>query len=337
MARVLLLVCGALPWYSFASVNWNDQVVIHHGADTAHTNGAVGDQLAFGSRYTPLYIRHYNTAQRGDSGCLTFGSAIVVAESTENDNTEGCGWYGCRKLARPNRNAELRDSNVTEANAFYVQPPPAQRSELRGQCVAAGQTFVLVGTPSSKKEGNCGWYGCRVARVTSGALAFGHGGNTPEGVVMFTMQKFVPINWNNRIQLREGGRVGTTGGQMGDPILFGDSATTTPSEFYVRHYDFTNRGDSSCLTYGAEIVLALTLEGYNTGNCGPYGCRRLKWAGAPSVQAGWGKGDLLPSFRFYVRPPPALRAQLVGKCVGVGQDVMLSASSDATQTAACGW
>mmetsp|Transcript_5548 Transcript_5548/g.16687 ORF Transcript_5548/g.16687 Transcript_5548/m.16687 type:complete len:341 (+) Transcript_5548:104-1126(+) len=118
------------------------------------------------------------------------GAGFMAAGCVGPTHVEYVKWEGNDYITYP-RNGGSPEVNSLFFNGtwtcpyrgFYLRAPP---NSGRGGCIKYGDDVVIAQTADTRKTQNCGWYGCRVAKMVDlpsgsppAAMAFGHGGDTP--------------------------------------------------------------------------------------------------------------------------------------------------------------
>lgn len=114
-------------------------------------------------------------------GCVKYGDKIILAFTGDSGHSENCGWYGCRVAYMDDTTTFLAfDHGGDTPEAFYLRPPA---NSGRTGCVNFGDDVVIAQTPDTGNNQitGCGWYGCRVAYMSSDQrMKFTHGGSDPQ-------------------------------------------------------------------------------------------------------------------------------------------------------------
>eukprot|EP00931_Biecheleriopsis_adriatica_P052612 TRINITY_DN30641_c0_g1_i1.p1 TRINITY_DN30641_c0_g1~~TRINITY_DN30641_c0_g1_i1.p1 ORF type:complete len:323 (-),score=31.03 TRINITY_DN30641_c0_g1_i1:129-1097(-) len=118
---------------------------------------------------------------------------------------------------------------------FFLRPPAGQ---TRSGCVKYGDDIVLALTANAGKTENCGYYGCRVAKMVDYTKA---GCLHAEQSQTFGIMKF-------------------------------DHGSDSPMSFYLQPPPGSGL-QGQCIKQGDPVVLAQTANVGHTDNCGWYGCR----------------------------------------------------------------
>lgn len=160
-------------------------MVFVHGAAVA-TGGPpfMDDPLAA----MGFYFRRPVGSTQAPGGCVNYGDAVVIAFTDDSNLDPLCGWYGCRVANMDPDSLILRFADGgDEPQSFYLRPPVGS---VRSGCVKYGDDVVIAQTADAGNTTNCGWYGCRVARMEEiwpnetnnpvGSMHFGHGGDQPQ-------------------------------------------------------------------------------------------------------------------------------------------------------------
>ena len=159
-----------------------------------------------------------------------------------------------------------------------------------------GDRVVIAFSNDTDDTAECGWYGCKVATIDKPSsqnglrvLKFGNGNQdyASEGFYLRSFNdsnKTGPIKYGEKIAIAYSGNSGDTPncGLYGCRVA---KMETSPKDehymrfvhgndakpFYIRPTDPTKNGTD--IRYGDEVKIAYTDHGYNTTNCGWYGCR----------------------------------------------------------------
>ena len=179
-------------------VQYGDAVVIANTPEGGYTGNCgwygcrvgamVNNKMLFGhgaATPTGFYIRP--AVGSGNSGCVSYGDPVVIAQTSDGGNT-GCGWYGCRVAAMWGDNTMGFGHGTSSPHNFYFRPLP--NSGLFGH-VQYGHQVVIAYTSNAGWTSNCGWYGCRVGAMWGdNSMGFGHGSSSPQA---FYLRSTVPI------------------------------------------------------------------------------------------------------------------------------------------------
>jgi len=99
-----------------------------------------------------------------------------------------------------------------ESSGFFFRPPP---NSGRSGCIKYGDDVVIAQT-DHYGEDQCGWYGCRVAKMSTDSpypLQFDHGGDSPEVFYLKPPKdsgKTGCINYGDQVVIAQTGNAGNT-------------------------------------------------------------------------------------------------------------------------------
>jgi hypothetical protein len=205
-----------------STVNYNSIITLEMGDDSSNyagigvmAEGCVAQPLEGGGDSVPqmlgmffmppetcaaapgFFLRPPAGQPAGD--CVHYGDAVVFAQTGNSDDTDNCGWYGCRVAQMQTIGASMAPGAMSfghggdEPETFYLRPIPGSG---KTGCVMSGDDVVIAQTADPGNTGNCGWYGCRVAfagptpvRVDADGdvlesapptMLFDHGGAAPQ-------------------------------------------------------------------------------------------------------------------------------------------------------------
>ncbi len=244
-----------------------------------------------------FYIRRPDPARSRADGCVKYGNKVVVAYSAETYKTGNCGWYGCRTLRVEPDGLGLFFGHAgpkAALHTFVMRPPAGDHARLDGECISFGTPVMLA--RSTEVKNGCGDYGCRVAQVdvdrrgvvvvdkpvhlTHGSKAplfltfnppVGYNPNPPPQRESRSLRVAQPnVMYHSRIVLQTADNQEVYGENKapGKVEVRGKGAGT---RFYVRRSHPDASRANGCVKYNDQIILAITKEGYKTGNCGWYG------------------------------------------------------------------
>ena len=193
-------------------IRYGDRVVIAKSSENNKTDncGWYGCRVAKLENDKPykMLLQHGNEAPNGfyfrspvggnkkDGDIINYGDKVVIAQSSKNENTSNCGWYGCRVASMEGKTASDSYMKFGHGNdkpqSFYIRPP-INDTKRDGQPVNYDDNIIISKSSENSKTDNCGWYGCRVASVEGtkekdSYMSFKHGGDNP---TQFYLRKMV--------------------------------------------------------------------------------------------------------------------------------------------------
>ena len=353
-----------------------------------------------------FYFRVPVGGNKKDGDIIKYGDKVVITQTSENNNTSNCGWYGCRVASMEGKTASDSYMKFGHGNekpqSFYIRPP-INDTKRDGQAVNYDDNIIISQTSENSKTDNCGWYGCRVASVQGtkekdSYMSFEHGGDNPKefylrkkvssetinssrdfneimglkktdykksinlpnitkdiiskkisDVKSSINKKDCRIRYGDRVVIARtsdnnktdncgwyGCRVAKLENDKPYKMLFqhGDEA---PNAFYFRVPVGGNKKDGDIIKYGDKVVITQTSENNNTSNCGWYGCRVASMEGktASDSYMKFGHGDKSPQ-SFYIRPP-INDTKRDGQAVNYDDNIIISQTSENSKTDNCGW
>ena len=128
---------------------------------------------------------------------LQYGDKIILAYSSNTNNTNNCGLYGCRVASiqgtglKDKRNLEFGHGGLNPIS-FYLRPP-VDGTKKNGDYIQFGDGIVLAYSNNNGNTNNCGYYGCRVATTSNKngrkiPVRFNHGGKNPKVFYILPMK-----------------------------------------------------------------------------------------------------------------------------------------------------
>ena len=101
---------------------------------------------------------------------INYGDRVVIAYSSNTNNTGHCGWYGCKVATIDNHSSQngLRvlkfgKGNDQEARkGFYLR---SFNNPNKTGPIKYGDKIAIAYTGNNGFTWDCGWYGCRVAKM----------------------------------------------------------------------------------------------------------------------------------------------------------------------------
>ena len=197
---------SAVPYETLAQcfVKYGDKIVIAETAEKTQTSncGWFGCRTAYmddsepspwsssrmkfdhGTSSPPyFYLRPKVGGSQKNGDRISYGDPVVLAQNADPGNTSNCGYYGCRVgYMTSDRRLGFRHGE-TNPSVFYLRPKVGS-SKKNGQPVQYNDAFSFAESSQSGNTSNCGYYGCRVAKMIEKGpgesyLYFDHGKSKP--------------------------------------------------------------------------------------------------------------------------------------------------------------
>lgn len=110
---------------------------------------------------------------------LQWGDKVFVGVNTYNNYSSNCGWFGCRVGYMDDDKALQLSHGLDTPQSFYLRQDPAE--SYAQSCVVWGDKVTLAYSSQGYQTSDCGWYGCRVAKLNDDqdGITFGHGLTAP--------------------------------------------------------------------------------------------------------------------------------------------------------------